>query len=1410
MDKLRGLNPIHIKNNNQSISFQIIDWLSTNEEVEEEDEKNNKKKYGDKKKYVIRAFGVTKKGNSISINIHDFPPHYYINIPEEYTQYEVNNMVKAIKGKLPKSFRDSITSHDVIKRKKFWGFTNNKNYLFLRLLFKNTQVMFQVTKIMKDPLGFLGKRPKQFDLYETNISPFLRFIHINNLLPAGWVKLPSGKYTVNDEKVTKCQIDLDIHWKDVKFYESEDMSPFITASYDIEADSSHGDFPLAKKNYKKLGGELLDAYTEFQKWISKKEVKLKQRRLFMEYLITLAFIKKEDFEKRKEIIDLIKSEFGYDFIHSDINYIFTKASIRPSENMIKSISKKIVKHFETSENYKILAYNILDNMKEDECDEMNIKNLLEDSFSNSEEHKTCLSIRKTWTKSNKYPTKYSIDKSVSKSTICYEKIFEVLDDLDEKEKQKFLDTYIVANDITKLDKKIDYIGEKCQIESNQLKNYIYMIEQNINKITTVYTEYLPEIDKSRDTYVKRVTSTLDEYFPAVEGDKVIQIGTVVQFTGSNKFLNHIVTLDTCSPIKDAEVVQCETEADVLIEWSKFINNLDPDIITGYNIFGFDFKYMFERAEELDIVEEFAYLGRIDGIISELECKTLASSALGDNNLSYITMFGRVQMDLLKIIQRDHNLVSYKLDYVAETFINDSITDITTSDGCSTLSIKGSHTLHQGNYITIQYGNDDKYMKGKKFKIKSIAKGKITLYEEIDESLKDKRSKWTLAKDDVSPQDIFRLQKGNADDRCIVATYCIMDCALCLHIINKLDIITNNIGMANVCFVPLSYLFMRGQGVKIFSFVAKQCRKEKFLIPVIKCKNEERKIDRSEINLKFDYDIGDTEVVDNDGGYEGAIVLKPTPGIYLDTPVSVMDYSSLYPSCMISENLSHDSIITDEKYMGDDGIKELEKLGYGYVDVTHDVYKWIDPKIKSKGKVKTGVKTCRFAQPKDGSKGVIPRILQALLSARKNTRKKIKYKTVTDNDGKEYIGLLEKTDTEHIIKNVEGKKWSVKNDDVQDVKDTFNEFEKAVKDGFQLAYKVTANSLYGQLGARTSPIYFKDIAASTTATGRQLLHLARDKVHEKFDGAEVVYGDTDSIFVNFNPKDKDGFPIKGKDGLKASIDLGVQAEEYIKGFLKPPHNLEYEKTFWPFILFSKKRYIGNKYEFDINKYKQTSMGIVLKRRDNADIVKHVYGGVMDIIMNQKDIKKSIKFLKESCLDLLNGKFPMDMLIITKSLRGFYKNPSMIAHKVLADRIGKRDPGNKPASNDRVPYVYIETNEKKGQKILQGDRIENPQYIKDNNLNPDYKFYITNQIMKPVGQIYALIVEQLEGYNKPDGYFERKYKSLKSERGEIKAKNKITDLRHEEASKLLFNEVIRIADNRKSCNREITDFFKVKKV
>ena len=222
-----------------------------------------------------------------------------------------------------------------------------------------------------------------------------------------------------------------------------------------------------------------------------------------------------------------------------------------------------------------------------------------------------------------------------------------------------------------------------------------------------------------------------------------------------------------------------------------------------------------------------------------------------------------------------------------------------------------------------------------------------------------------------------------------------------------------------------------------------------------------------------------------------------------------------------------------------------------------------------------------------------------------------------------------------------------------------------------------------------------------------------------------------------------------------------------------------------------------------------MGIVLKRRDNADIVKHIYGGVIDIIMNQHNLEKSIEFCRNECRKLLDGKFNMDLLVITKSLRGFYKNPQQIAHKVLADRMGIREPGNKPKSNDRIPFVYIEHKELKGAKVLQGDKIEHPDYIKQNNIKPDYKFYITNQIMKPVGQIYALTVETLSGFKYDSEYYDRKYKEyLNKYDCPIKASNKVRDIKYNDASDIIFSEILRIANNRKNKVREITDFFQIK--
>jgi DNA polymerase elongation subunit (family B) len=257
-------------------------------------------------------------------------------------------------------------------------------------------------------------------------------------------------------------------------------------------------------------------------------------------------------------------------------------------------------------------------------------------------------------------------------------------------------------------------------------------------------------------------------------------------------------------------------------------------------------------------------------------------------------------------------------------------------------------------------------------------------------------------------------------------------------------------------------------------------------------------------------------------------------------------------------------------------------------------------------------------------------------------------------------------------------------------------------------------------------------------------------------------------------------------------------------LKEPHDLEYEKTFMPFALLAKKRYVGMLYEMDPNKCKRKSMGIVLKRRDNAPIVKDIYGGILDILMKKQDIHEAIEFTKHCIRDMLDEKIPMRKLIITKSLRGFYKNPRTIAHKVLAERIGKRDPGNKPKVGARIPFAYIQT---KG-KRLQGDKIEHPDFIKTHHLKLDYSIYITNQIMKPILQLFALpyVLDNIPSFRRRKHHFSLILEGLRQTLDEEKFLKKSIELRNKEVKKLIFDDFLRKAENKKKGHQNIKQFFK----
>ena len=985
---------------------------------------------------------------------------------------------------------------------------------------------------------------------------------------------------------------------------------------------------------------------------------------------------------------------------------------------------------------------------------------------------------------------------------------------------------------------IDFVEERLQIYIEDIISilkgkFLYesdSIKKNKMKNLSSYFQFEKKLDEGEDLtsseIVQKLVETFTKFLPKLNGDPIIQIGTTFHKYGSKEcYKKIIVTLDTCSDIEGSQVITCKTEKEVIVKWIEIMNNSNPDIITGYNILGFDFDYIYGRALELNCADYLCNLGKLVEPVKECDfddngcCKThwvkktLSSSALGDNFLKYINSEGRVIIDLMKVIQSGHNLDTYKLDFVSQHFINGKIKNIDYGDNDIKVYLDNPIGIQKFNYLRL--GDNKYYIDDIDYEENYITI--ITDYDNFDKTKEYK--KWGLAKDDVTPQEIFECQKGTADDRARVAKYCIQDCALCNYLIIKLEIIANNIGMSNVCSVPFSYIFLRGQGVKIFSLVAKQCKEDNFLIPYQdkKWKCEICKKDNSSFD-EFCADENCLAPKPENEGYEGAIVLHPTPGIYIDEPISVLDYASLYPSSMISENISHDTIILNDKYDNLDGFE--------YVDITFDLFKG-----KGDAKKKIGEQTCRYVQFPNGEKGLLPRILQKLLKQRKATRKKITWKTITLENGEEYKGnIIEETDDIIKLKVEDKDMMEIIKKNIVNNKYTHNDFEKAVLDGLQLAYKVTANSLYGQVGAPTSQIFMKELAASTTATGRNLIMSAKKFAEEEYN-CEVVYGDTDSIFIKLPPLScykKYGHPTEKDNILQYNVTVGEQLSADFQKLLKPPHCLEWEKMFYPFIIFSKKRYVGNLYEHDVNKFEQKSMGIVLKRRDNANIVKIIYGGLINIILNKQDVKESLKFLDESLNKLANGEYPLEELIVTKTLRGFYKNPLQIAHKVLADRMRKRDPGNAPQSNDRVPYVYIQVKDKKG-KILQGDKIEDPKYIIENNLTPDYGHYITNQIMKPCLQLYSMRLEELTGYkhrndkkfwkNKRKLLLEEKKDKIRedkiikskdknifweqksndiilSDKDIMKVNDKIKQLREKEVENLLFSKYITKIDNKKN--------------
>ncbi|KAI0138389.1 DNA polymerase family B-domain-containing protein [Pestalotiopsis sp. NC0098] len=291
------------------------------------------------------------------------------------------------------------------------------------------------------------------------------------------------------------------------------------------------------------------------------------------------------------------------------------------------------------------------------------------------------------------------------------------------------------------------------------------------------------------------------------------------------------------------------------------------------------------------------------------------------------------------------------------------------------------------------------------------------------------------------------------------------------------------------------------------------------------------------------------------------------------------------------------------------------------------------------------------------------------------------------------------------------------------------FKKAVLNGRQLALKISANSVYGLTGATTGKLPCLEIASSTTSYGRQMIEKTKDEVEKKYcvangysHDAQVIYGDTDSVMVKF-----------GTTELAEAMKLGEEAANYVSSKFIKPIKLEFEKVYFPYLLINKKRYAGL-YWTKTEKYdKMDTKGIETVRRDNCLLVQTVIEKVLRMILIDRDVPGAQEYVKDMIADLLQNKVDMSKLVITKALtKEVYDGKQ--AHVELAARMKKRDAGSAPGLGDRVAYVMIRG--AAGAKNF--EKSEDPIYVLENNLPIDTRYYLDNQLAKPLGRIFEPIL------------------------------------------------------------------------
>ena len=519
----------------------------------------------DANEFRIQMFGINEEGETCSIFVDDYHPFFYVKVADHWTNATKSAFIRDIKKNLKsKYYENSILADkcEIVEKRKLYGFDGGKNHKFVLIVFKNTTVMNRVKNLWYhdiftprdgktralNPNGYVFANTSTY-IYEANIPPILRFFHIQKISPSGWITFSTKKTRLIEKYTTTCQYEYRLSFEDIiPQNEKETIVPYKICSFDIEASSSHGDFPIPVKSYKKLATNIVDAV--IAKIASMPDAEISD----------------------DELTHMIYTAFQYTYqgraAYPGIETIYPKR--RPKEadmaRLCRLVLSKELRHLIKQE---IVAQ----------------ENTIEQIFMHM-----AATAKQEAAAAAEYKQNDNDDDGSNDGD----------SDSDDNDRNNELDNEDDVVPVSKPSSTAKRPGASASASAADLSVKLAALLNNPKH--------------SRETRITIVSDTLGSIFPKVEGDKVTFIGSTFVKYGQNNnrpYLSNCIVLDTCDHLRDevpnSEIESYTTEADVLVAWTRLIQKENPDIIIGYNIFGFDYQFMFRRAVETGCYEEFLKL-----------------------------------------------------------------------------------------------------------------------------------------------------------------------------------------------------------------------------------------------------------------------------------------------------------------------------------------------------------------------------------------------------------------------------------------------------------------------------------------------------------------------------------------------------------------------------------------------------------------------------------------------------------------------------------------------------------------------------------------------------------------------------------------------------------------------------------